>query len=289
MHYRGLTSLFSVSGFILMVVTGIILYIMPHGRVAYWTDWHFWGLNKDQWGNIHIIASFLWVVAGAFHLYFNWNVLTAYIYKKARGGWRLKKELALTIVVTVVVVVFSIYPAPPFSSFLDLGSHIKDSWVSGPEYEPPFGHAELLSLSGFSRKMGIDPAEAMNKLKESGLEIDSPTSSLETLARRNNISPMTLYTIIKPLEKKPALPASSEKTVYTLESVEDLFSGTGIGRKPLADVIQELNLDPEQIKTRMERKNLKISGDENLKSAADRYNVSPLDLMKAILIEDYVL
>ena len=289
MHYRGLTSLFSVSGFILMVVTGVVLYIAPQGRIAYWTDWHFWGLNKVQWGNIHVVASFLWVVAGAFHLYFNWNVLTAYIYKKARGGWRLKKELALTLGVTIVVVIFSIYPVPPFSSFLDLGESFKESWIVAPEYEPPFGHAEQLSLAGFSRKMGIDPEAAVGKLKEAGLTIDSPSSSLETLARRNQTAPMALYAVIKPLEPKPVEAEISKQTVYTPESVEEQFSGMGIGRKPLGDLIQELQLDPEVVKARLTRKNLNIAGDENLKAAGDRYKVSPMDILKAILIEEYAL
>jgi hypothetical protein len=48
-----------------------MLYIEPHGRVAYWTKWSFLGLEKDQWGNIHIFSGLLFLVAGGFHLYYN--------------------------------------------------------------------------------------------------------------------------------------------------------------------------------------------------------------------------
>jgi hypothetical protein len=40
--------------FILVGITSIILYIVPHGRVAYWADWHLLGLTKTEWGNLHI-------------------------------------------------------------------------------------------------------------------------------------------------------------------------------------------------------------------------------------------
>ncbi len=72
---RAFTSLSSLVSFILLLFTGIILYIQPHGRVAYWIKWNFLGLEKDQWGNIHIFSGLLFLVAGGFHLYYNWKPL----------------------------------------------------------------------------------------------------------------------------------------------------------------------------------------------------------------------
>jgi hypothetical protein len=45
-HGRGFFSLLSFGGFIVLALTGIVLFIMPHGRVAYWTDWRFLGLTE---------------------------------------------------------------------------------------------------------------------------------------------------------------------------------------------------------------------------------------------------
>ena len=67
-HGRVFTSLCSLVSFILLVLTAIILYIEPHGRVAYWTHSDFLGLEKDQWGNIHIFSGLLFLVADRFHL-----------------------------------------------------------------------------------------------------------------------------------------------------------------------------------------------------------------------------
>jgi len=43
---RKITSLTAAVAFILMLLTSIILYIAPQGRVAYWADWRLWGLTK---------------------------------------------------------------------------------------------------------------------------------------------------------------------------------------------------------------------------------------------------
>jgi hypothetical protein len=61
---RALTSLCSLVSFLLLVFIGMILYIEPHGRVAYWIKWNLMGLEKDQWGNIHIFSGLLILVAG---------------------------------------------------------------------------------------------------------------------------------------------------------------------------------------------------------------------------------
>ena len=69
---RAFTSLLSLVSFIILSLTGIILYVEPHGRVAYWTKWRFLGLEKDQFGSIHVLASLLFLIAGGFHLYFQY-------------------------------------------------------------------------------------------------------------------------------------------------------------------------------------------------------------------------
>ena len=82
---RVLTSLILTCAFLVMAISGIIAYIMPHGRIAYWTDWHFWGLTKDQWANMHIIASLLFLTAGGFHIYFKLDPAEELLHRQAQG------------------------------------------------------------------------------------------------------------------------------------------------------------------------------------------------------------
>ena len=63
MKIRRITSLTASVAFLLMLLTSIILYIVPQGRVAYWADWRLWGLTKTDWGNIHINMGLLFLIA----------------------------------------------------------------------------------------------------------------------------------------------------------------------------------------------------------------------------------
>jgi ABC-type Fe3+-siderophore transport system permease subunit len=107
-HGRGLTSLIVVTSFLIMTITGIVLYFTPHGRVAYWVVWQFIGLTKTDWNNIHIISSIAFAIAGAFHIYFNWKAIMNYLSGKISGTLKYKKELAVTGVLSVLIVVGSI-------------------------------------------------------------------------------------------------------------------------------------------------------------------------------------
>ncbi len=286
MNKKGLTSFLTLMGFIIMTWSGLVLYIVPHGRVADWVVWRFWGLTRTAWVDMHVISSILWVVAGAFHIYFNWNVLTSYIYRKAKGGWNLKKEMAVSLLAGTIVVVVSIYPMPPFSYITSVGEDIKNSWVTSPEYEPPFGHAELLSLNVFTKKQNIDTQAALAVLKDKGLDIPDPKMTLTEIAMANDSSPMDIYMAIKHLEKQEK---AAEGTVFTTESVEEKFSGTGIGNKTLAQLIEENGLKREEVTARLVRKGIDLPEGQALKQASDALGTTSLDLLKAILVEDFEL
>ena len=62
-----------------MVLTSIILYLMPQGRVAYWADWRLLGLSKEQWGALHLNMGVLFILSLLLHLYYNWQPLLNYL------------------------------------------------------------------------------------------------------------------------------------------------------------------------------------------------------------------
>ena len=81
---RKATSLTLLISFIPLILTSVILYIAPEGRVAYWADWHLLGLSKTQWSDIHINLGFLFLAAGLIHLWLNWRPILAYLKNKAK-------------------------------------------------------------------------------------------------------------------------------------------------------------------------------------------------------------
>ena len=226
---RAFTSLCSLAGFIVLFFTGIILFVEPQGRVAYWTKWSFLGLEKDQWGNIHIFAGLLFLVAGCFHLYFNWNPLMKYLSSRIESSLRHKRELAISGLIFLWIMVSGIWGLPPLAYVSDLGEVIKNSWVTSPELEPPFGHAELVSLRTFCKKQRIPLDQAMGELRKAGFRVDSPKNTLAEIADSRDTSGMGVYKVIKKLEAKPE--AMEPGKAWTPESVEEAFAGTGVGRK----------------------------------------------------------
>ena len=56
---RGFVSFTLTLSFIILSLSGIVLYIMPYGRVAYWINWGIAGLSKDDWDAIHTIIGFV--------------------------------------------------------------------------------------------------------------------------------------------------------------------------------------------------------------------------------------
>jgi hypothetical protein len=47
LHSRGFASLLTTFSFIVMSISGILLFIVPQGRIAEWTDWRMLGLTKS--------------------------------------------------------------------------------------------------------------------------------------------------------------------------------------------------------------------------------------------------
>jgi hypothetical protein len=261
-----------------------MLYIVPQGRVAYWIIWKMGGLTKTQWGDIHILSSILFIVAGAFHLYFNWKPLLHYLRDKVKGGLKLKKEMGLASAGLVLVTISAIWHIPPLSYLLDLNAAVKEAWVVSPDYEPPFGHAELLSFKVFCKKTDIPLDKAKAELEARGLTGVEDARTLEEIGLENKLSPLAIYRMIKKFEVQEVVQAPA---AFTVESVEETFAGTGIGNKTLAEICAKVGLDPGPVKARLEAKGLKVEDDKSIKSLAGMNNMAPLDLLKAALVEDF--
>ncbi len=69
----------AISGLI-ELITSVVLYILPSGRVAYWSNYQLFGLSKTEWGNIHITVGTLFVVMGAILRYLNQSIAVAMFY-----------------------------------------------------------------------------------------------------------------------------------------------------------------------------------------------------------------
>lgn len=169
--------------FVVLTVTGLILYVVPHGRVANWTFWSLAGLDKDGWADVHILFGAVFILAGIWHLYFNWKPFMNYLAQRARGHWSLKRELVTSLVATVLLTVATLYALPPVSWLLDLNDLAKSAWGRAPGQEPPYARAEATPLPVLAQRLNLDLAEMRAALGQVGIDASDPAASLESLAQ----------------------------------------------------------------------------------------------------------
>ncbi len=202
MKFRKIISLTALVSFIVLFLTGVVLFIQPHGRVAYWVDWRLAGLSKSQWDSIHIHAGILFFVTIVFHIYFNWRAVVSYL--KGRFGHVrvLNVYSGVALLITAVVVAGTIAEKPPFCWVMRLNESIKQS-AAETYGKPPYGHAELSSLETLALRMGLDLTRAMQALAAAGIKVESQKQRLVDIAELNRKTPGQVYTVMVAAQETP--------------------------------------------------------------------------------------
>ena len=77
------------------------------------------------------------------------------------------------------------------------------------------------------------------------------------------------------------------EVVFTPELVEEKFSGTGLGRKTVVQICEEIKLPLETAKARLTKAGITWQPDEKMKAIADRHKTSAINILKAILVKDF--
>jgi hypothetical protein len=253
-----------------MVISGIILYFAPPGRVANWSNWTFLGLLKSQWQSIHTIFTFIFVVAAGFHLFYNWKPFLAYLKSKFEAKVKLRQELILSSILVIILLFMTIYNFAPFSTVMEFGDQLKESW-SSESTEPPIPHAENLTITEFAKTINIPIDELKEKLSSKNIIITQDDITIKKLAELNNISPNKIYnTLIKPVA--PGSTSTAE--------------GRGYGRKTLEDICFDNNITINAALKNLQAEGIEAVGTEKLKDIAIRNNLLPIDIAnKAIGIK----
>jgi len=190
---RAFVSLVLTMSALVMLVSGLVLYVMPEGRIAYWNDWRLLALDKEQWGAIHTLTSLLFGVTALWHLAYNWRAFLAYLREQAGEMLGGRRELASALVVTLLLVAGSAAGLPPFQQVMDFSRFSKKQWYLGEDVAPPFPHAELMSLRQLAGKLDLKLAGMVAVLAEQGLAEAAPEATLKALADGTGRSPGAIF------------------------------------------------------------------------------------------------
>jgi hypothetical protein len=261
---RAFVTLSVAFGFVALAASGIVLYVAPPGRVANWSRWTLGALDRPQWQAFHTVFALLFVVAGAFHLWFNWRALVHYVRARLAEGLRLRRELALAAAVVLVVAGLTLAGLPPFSSVVALGERAKSSWSAGGG-EPPVPHAELLTLERLAATTQIPLDRVLANLEAAGLTGAGPQVTIAALASAHRLTPQEVWVKLKGREKAREIPA-----------------GGGYGSKTVGQVCEQLDIPLEEGLARLRARGIEASAASPVKELAESHGRRPHDLVQVL-------
>lgn len=263
--FRGFTSFLLFFSFLISLISGIVLYFPPQGKIAHWTHWTFWGLDKEMWAALHINSSLVFFIIVGLHLYYNWKVLFRYAKQRAVKALNLKIELLTAVAFSLFIIFATIFRIEPFQSIIRWNDQIKTYWAAQAQAQPPIPHAEDLTVMEFCEQLNIPFESFQHTAREQGWEIDHSQEKIKDLAARHGISPSAIYNhLIKP-------PGNRQEG-----------RGGGWGRKSVRQICAEYNLDTAIALRRLASRGIQASEDELIKEIAAENNLRPSQVVSMI-------
>jgi hypothetical protein len=250
---------------VIILVSGIMLYMSPPGRYAHWVNWEIWGLTKEGWQAIHTVFSFAFIILSIFHLFsINWKVFVSYLKSKKGAGFNKKREFIISTVLIIVFFFGVIFSIPPFKSVMDFGEHLTNSWEKTEE-RAPVPHAELLTLAELTEQLNFNSVdEITRKLDNHKIKFENiQKQTLQEIAETNSKTPIEIYEII------------SKKTGNQRQ-------GSGIGRKTIDDFAGELDKSIDEVLNLLKNNDIEAEKGQTLRTIGENNNLPPRDIYELI-------
>jgi hypothetical protein len=268
-YTRGFTTFVIATTFLILLVSGTVLFFSPRGRVANWTDWAVLGVGKEQWASVHYTAATLFLVIAALHIFFNWKVLLGYLRLKKVEGLRLKKELLAALAVSALFVAGPLMGIPPFGNFIDAHENIKDYWDEVTE-RAPIPHAEDLPLRDLARQINMPVENLLETLRTEGFDVENEDTTLGDLARQRELSPSDIYASVVPREKRTEVDSPEKST------------GRGFGRMTVEQYCESEGLSTHAFVEALRRQGVEANRTSSLRQLAQSLEMRPGELVSLI-------
>jgi hypothetical protein len=277
MNMRKITSMTMLLSLAVLLLNSLILYVVPEGRVAYWSDWNFLGLTKGNWGEQHTTVGFLFLAAGLLHISYNWRPIIAYMKNKARQVKVFTAPFNIALALVFVFIIGTYLQVPPMSTIIKISESFKTA--AATKYgDPPYGHAELSSLKNFSERENLNLKKSIELLKSTGISISSEKETIKEIAKKSNRSPQQVYELIKP-SSNTAQPAISANGSPVFPDTPQ----SGWGKKILNDVCAEYGLQIETIIEKLADRDINAGANDAIKDIATANKIDPLGIFEAII------
>ena len=180
---RSFVSLLMTICFILLGLSGILLYTAPQCRVADEIGWRVLGLAKDQWSSVHMTMALIFLVLAVIHLIiYNWNVFVGYLKPRQKRILFMRRELFYSLVAGVILLAGAAMLFPPFHLLPDYHHEIQmyyreKSGIDDDNNET----AKEREKRGRGEGRGQGREGRRSEIQSRGLDLDSTDPELTSL------------------------------------------------------------------------------------------------------------
>ncbi len=193
-QFRAFVSLLVTVSFLEMVVSGIMMFMTPPGRIANWSGWKLLGLTKDQWTAIHLGFSALFLVSSLIHIWLNGRALLSYFRNRVTRALFLRSEWIVDIILCGLLLWGTLAEVAPFDQIIVLREKAKRIWDTASQ-QAPVPHAELLTLSQVAEAAGLDVGTLRSNLDARQIKANWEIEMFGVVAERYGLTPLELYNI----------------------------------------------------------------------------------------------
>ena len=264
--------------FIIIFISGIILYASPPGRYAHWVEWKLLGFTKEGWQALHTVFSYTFVVLSIFHLFtINWKSFLTYLKSKSQNGINKKREFYWSTILMLVFFFGIIFLVPPFKYVMDFGEYLTQSWEQ-VEDEPPIPHAELFTLFELAEQLEYSSVdEITQKLKIHEIKYDNTNEqTLQEIAHLNNSTPIEIYQQITRKGGSSVERGSDRQSGQGRG--QGMGGGGGIGRKTIDNFALDIELSVDEVLLILKENNIEAKKGQTLREIGENNHIEARDI-----------
>lgn len=126
--FHGLITYLLAFSFLVMLISGIVSFLAPSGRISRQVDWTLLGLDRAGWQTIHLSFAVVFVTVGLVHLVFNRKGLLRHLRDRASHHLTLKREAVVALLVTLWLITSAVWALPPASTLHDFNAHFRQTF-----------------------------------------------------------------------------------------------------------------------------------------------------------------
>jgi hypothetical protein len=115
---RAFISVLTGFSFVLMAVTGLVLFFAPSCRIARDTSWAVWGHSKELLAAVHVCFAFAFALTAVFHICLNWTAMKKYFKTRLSKAGAFRIEWVAALAICLAIYVGIVCGAWPFSSLI---------------------------------------------------------------------------------------------------------------------------------------------------------------------------